>query len=132
MRKLLILAGAAAILALPGAAIAKDHGRGGHGNDRYDSHQHSNHDGRVKSKRYGCPPGLAKKHNGCMAPGQAKRIGQRAPWNSDRYVDYRSLPSYYQDRYPDRAGQQYYYEGNRVYTIDPATQLIRGIINIIR
>lgn len=28
-----------------------------------------------------CPPGLAKKHNGCLPPGQAKkyRIGQPAP-----------------------------------------------------
>ena len=30
-----------------------------------------------------CPPGLAKKHNGCMPPGQAKkyRVGQRLPSN---------------------------------------------------
>ena len=30
-----------------------------------------------------CPPGLAKKHNGCMPPGQAKKyvIGQRLPSN---------------------------------------------------
>src|SRR4051812_21447681 len=29
----------------------------------------------------GCPPGLAKKHNGCMPPGQAKKwqIGERLP-----------------------------------------------------
>ena len=28
-----------------------------------------------------CPPGLAKKNNGCMPPGQAKkwRVGQRLP-----------------------------------------------------
>jgi Ni/Co efflux regulator RcnB len=28
-----------------------------------------------------CPPGLAKKHNGCMAPGQAKKwhVGQQLP-----------------------------------------------------
>jgi Ni/Co efflux regulator RcnB len=24
----------------------------------------------------GCPPGLAKKHNGCLPPGQAKRVGR--------------------------------------------------------
>ncbi|MDQ3060622.1 MAG: RcnB family protein [Pseudomonadota bacterium] len=30
-----------------------------------------------------CPPGLAKKHNGCMPPGQAKKymVGQRLPSN---------------------------------------------------
>jgi Ni/Co efflux regulator RcnB len=30
----------------------------------------------------GCPPGLAKKHNGCLPPGQAKKryaVGQRLP-----------------------------------------------------
>lgn len=32
-------------------------------------------------KRGSCPPGLAKKHNGCMPPGQAKkwRVGHRLP-----------------------------------------------------
>lgn len=37
-----------------------------------------------------CPPGLAKKHNGCMPPGQAKkwRVGRPLP----RDVVYYSLP----------------------------------------
>jgi hypothetical protein len=37
-----------------------------------------------------CPPGLAKKHNGCMPPGQAKqwRRGQPLP----RYVEVHELP----------------------------------------
>ena len=132
MRKLLILVGACSVLALPSAAIAKDHGRGGHGKDRYERYDRHDDGYRVKHHRKGCPPGLAKKHNGCLPPGQAWRIGQRAPWNSDRYADYNSLPSYYRDRYPDASGQRYYYEGNRVYTIDPATRLIRSIINILR
>ena len=134
MRKLLILAGAISVLALPGAAIAKDHGRGGHGHDRNQMERHDRFDRDVRGEhhRHGCPPGLAKKHNGCLPPGQAWRIGQRAPWNSDRYVDYNSLPSYYRDRYPDTSGQRYYYEGNRVYTVDPATRLIRSIISILR
>ena len=137
MRKLLILVGACSVLGLPAAAIAKDHGRG-NGQDRHereDRFERGDRDGdgdRFRDHRHGCPPGLAKKHNGCLPPGQAWRIGQRAPWNSDRYVDYRSLPSYYRDRYPDASGQRYYYEGNRVYTIDPATRLIRSIINILR
>ena len=32
--------------------------------------------------RGNCPPGLAKKHNGCLPPGQAKKryvVGQRLP-----------------------------------------------------
>lgn len=42
-------------------------------------------------RRGHCPPGLAKKHNGCMAPGQARRwmIGQPLP----RDVIFYDLPS---------------------------------------
>ncbi|QSA99006.1 hypothetical protein JWZ97_03520 [Methylococcus sp. EFPC2] len=38
-----------------------------------------------------CPPGLAKKHNGCLPPGQAKKwaIGRPLP----RDVDYYDLPA---------------------------------------
>jgi Ni/Co efflux regulator RcnB len=35
-----------------------------------------------------CPPGLAKKHNGCMPPGQAKKWRQGYPLPADlRYYD---------------------------------------------
>lgn len=39
----------------------------------------------------GCPPGLAKKHNGCMPPGHAKkwRVGYQLP----RDVIYYSIPA---------------------------------------
>ncbi len=39
----------------------------------------------------GCPPGLAKKHNGCMPPGQAKkwRVGYQLP----RDVIYYEVPA---------------------------------------
>ena len=136
MRKLLILAGAATILTLPVAAVAKNHGNGGHGhghgNGQFDREDREDRDDRGDGGRHGCPPGLAKKHNGCLPPGQAWRIGQRSPWNTNRYVDYRSLPTYYRDRYPYSSAQRYYYEGNRVYVIDPTTQLIRSIINVLR
>lgn len=136
MRKLLILAGAAAICALPGAAIAKEHGNGhgkqGRGQQAQNHDRYEGRDDHRQTVRYGCPPGLAKKHNGCLPPGKAKRIGQRSPWTSSRYIGYDQLPEYYRNRYEDRTGQQYYYENNRVYTIDPTTQLIRSIISIIR
>jgi Ni/Co efflux regulator RcnB len=31
---------------------------------------------REPSHDRGCPPGLAKKHNGCLPPGQAKKVGR--------------------------------------------------------
>ncbi len=98
MRKFLALASAIAVLALLVAAAAKEHGNNGHRNDRYESDYHG---GRVKAKRYACPPRLAKKHNGCMEPGQARKIGQRSPWSSSRYVSYSRLPTYYRRRYRD-------------------------------
>ena len=55
--------------------------RGGHG---YFTEQQRSfiHDYYADEYRKGdCPPGLAKKHNGCMPPGQAKKwgIGKRLP-----------------------------------------------------
>lgn len=47
---------------------------------------------RQEYDRGSCPPGLAKKHNGCMPPGQAKKwqVGHRLPDD----VLYYSLPAY--------------------------------------
>jgi hypothetical protein len=81
-----------------------------------------------------CPPGLAKKHNGCMAPGQAKKYysrGERIPrdW---RYVQYSSLPESYRDRYRYNDDYRYYYNDGRVYAVDPTTRLIQTVISILR
>ena len=56
-----------------------------------DQHRQIFRDYYVESYRSGhCPPGLAKKHNGCLPPGQAKRwsIGRPLP----RDVIYYDLP----------------------------------------
>lgn len=60
------------------------HGKQGeHGKNKHHDYKFSQHD-RVSVQSYmeghyrsDCPPGLAKKHNGCMPPGQAKhyRVG---------------------------------------------------------
>jgi Ni/Co efflux regulator RcnB len=62
--------------------------------DRYfiDQHRTYIHDYYVNAYQTGsCPPGLAKKHNGCMPPGQAKKwvIGRPLP----RDVVFYDLPS---------------------------------------
>ena len=62
--------------------------------DRYfiDQHRTVIRDYYVNEYRVGrCPPGLAKKHNGCMPPGQAKKwvIGRPLP----RDVVFYDLPS---------------------------------------
>ncbi|MBX7483266.1 hypothetical protein [Qipengyuania qiaonensis] len=72
----------------------------------------------------GCPPGLAKKYNGCMPPGQAKqRYENYRPWNG---YDYRprlfGLTNYSTGRY-------YYDDG---YLLRPASNgLIAGYIPLL-
>lgn len=102
MKKTTLLATAMAAALLSAPALAKDHGEGhGHGKGR-DKHEererriearqgaYFNERHREEVRRYyvehygggrGCPPGLAKKHNGCMPPGQARRwaVGQPVP-----------------------------------------------------
>jgi Ni/Co efflux regulator RcnB len=107
-RALVALAIAAAFIA--GPAFAKDHDNDGRGNDKhaqkheekaqkhaekrerqdirpgtYFNDQHRTFARQYYSEHYGrghnCPPGLAKKNNGCMPPGQARKwdVGQPIP-----------------------------------------------------
>jgi hypothetical protein len=124
MKQFLLLAGAAA-LGLAGPALAKPgHGHGhGHGNDR-------------NSYGYGyehCPPGLAKKHNGCMPPGHAKRYDRGDRWRSnygDRYA-YNRIPYDLRQRYDLNRRYRYYYDNGYLYQVDPRTQLISQVISAL-
>jgi Ni/Co efflux regulator RcnB len=100
-----IATGMAAALCTAVPAFAKDHGDHGNGKGR-EKHEereraeerriearqgvYFNEHHREEVRRYyvehyggrkGCPPGLAKKHNGCMPPGQARRweVGRPIP-----------------------------------------------------
>jgi Ni/Co efflux regulator RcnB len=88
----LVLGMALGLAAAP--ALAKKDGEGhGKGKQKHAKHEkhekHFNHEKRVHVLSYydeefrggRCPPGLAKKNNGCMPPGQAKkwRIGRALP-----------------------------------------------------
>lgn len=79
-----------------------------------------------------CPPGLAKKGNGCMPPGQAKKafaLGQRLP--SDYYRGY-NLPAEYSDWYPDSADYSYRYDDSGyIYRVDNDNSLISGLIPLL-
>jgi hypothetical protein len=93
------------------------------GRDR-DVRRFASYDGRrwidrnfADNRNFGaCPPGLAKKHNGCMPPGQAKMlIGNRLPREyRDSYLPLR-LRDYYRDNddYYYRYGDGYLYRVNR-------------------
>ena len=94
---------------------------------------------RTSSNRYGtnnCPPGLANKNNGCLPPGQAKKIfaqGQRIPAGYNFFTAYNDIPSRYRDDIPEayRSGDyRYIYRNDTVYVVDPATRLVRGIFDL--
>ncbi|MDO8597226.1 MAG: hypothetical protein Q7R45_11445 [Sulfuricaulis sp.] len=55
-------------------------GKRGHFEDRHRVIVHDYYDDQFRGGRR-CPPGLAKKHNGCMPPGQAKKwhLGRPLP-----------------------------------------------------
>ena len=57
MKHLLILASVAALASTAPAYAKPDHAKG--------------HNGNAYAYGGGCPPGLAKKNNGCLPPGQA-------------------------------------------------------------
>ena len=86
----LVLAGSASVLAGPGKGKGKGHGAPGRERPAAASHNSGGSDtavevdirigtdARIAIKDYyrrhpGCPPGLAKKRNGCLPPGQAKK-----------------------------------------------------------
>jgi len=75
-----------------------------------------------------CPPGLAKKSNGCLPPGQAKRM-----WNMGeplpRQVAYYPLPrELYARLTPPPYGYQYVRVDNDILLMMTATRLIAGVL----
>src|SRR6185312_16662794 len=112
MKSLLLLAGAAA-LGIAGPALADP----GHGHGR----------GR------GCPPGLAKKHNGCLPPGQAKKLyrGERWQGGYGTYYSYNRIPYDLRRRYALSSRYRYYYSGGTIYVVDPRTMMIAQVIGAL-
>lgn len=121
MKHLLLLAGAAA-LGLAGPAFAKPgHGHGhGHGYDNGYGYG-------------GCPHGLAKKHNGCLPPGQARKLHRGDRWHSDygSLYSYGRIPYDLRRRYDLSTRYRYYYDNGYLYAVDPRTMLIQQVISAL-
>jgi hypothetical protein len=119
-RVALMLVGAAA-LTLTGPALGKPgHGNGnGHGN----GHGYGG----------GCPPGLAKKNNGCMPPGQARKLDRGERWQSGygTAYTYTRIPYDVRRRYRLNSRYRYYYSGGTIYVVDPRTMLIAQVISAL-
>ena len=125
MKAIFVLAGVAA-LTISGPAIAKPgHGHGHH--DRY---------GYGAGYGYGnrnCPPGLAKKHNGCLPPGQARKLHRGDRWRSgygDLY-SYQRIPYDLRRRYDLNRRYRYYYDDGYLYAVNPRTMLIQQVISAL-
>jgi len=72
-----------------------------------------------------CPPGLAKKDNGCLPPGQAKKyLGSRI---QQSFLESR-VPFQYRSWYRDDNDHFYRYGDNNIYRVSRNNSLIDGII----
>jgi hypothetical protein len=85
-----------------------------------------------------CPPGLAKKNNGCLPPGQAKKMYNGARYFSagqvlplEYYSDY-NIPTQYQSWYQDSPEHYYRYDdGGYIYQVDRQSNLIESLIPLL-
>jgi len=128
MKHLLIIAGVAALAATAPAYAKSDHAQGKDKGKVHVAH------GPVGYGAGGCPPGLAKKNNGCLPPGQAKKlynVGQRWPRNYGYAWNYNQIPYDLRNRYGFQPGYNYYYGDGYVYRVDPATMLVSQVVSAI-
>ena len=94
---------------------------------------HAGKKGPAASAR-GCPPGLAKKRNGCLPPGQAKKlydVGHRFDRDFRGYTSYDRIPYDVRRRYDLDPRGRYVYDDNYVYRVDPTTLIVREVLNAI-
>ena len=96
--------------------------------DQHRSAVHEYYGGQFKAGR--CPPGLAKKHNGCMPPGQAKKwaIGRPLP----RDVIFYEVPQPLLTRLPPPlAGHRYVRVAGDILMIAIGTAIVADAIEDI-
>lgn len=143
MVKFLLAAGAASLaLAAPAAADpgkAKGHDKHGqtmhHSQGKHDNHAKHYYQGRTSANYWGrsCPPGLAKKNNGCLPPGIAKRsfnVGDR--WAGNYGVwNYNQVPMDWRNQYNLDSDNRYYYRNGYLYSVDPRTRLVESVIQAL-
>lgn len=127
MKQTILIAGVVAF-AFAGPAIAKPgHGQG-HGNPyAYGTH------GPVGYGMGGCPPGLAKKNNGCLPPGQAKKlnVGQRFASQYGDHYGFGQIPYDLRNRYNLDPRDRYYYGNGSLYQVDPRTMVVEQVISAL-
>ena len=71
----------------------------------------------------GCPPGLAKKGNGCLPPGQARKL---AALNEEQVQWHR-----YSSWFSANQGDDWRYDQGYAYRINPSTSLVQSILPLL-
>ena len=133
MKHTFLLIGAAALAASAPALAKPGHGQG-HGKFKADKVKVASHGGHYGYGIGGCPPGLAKKGNGCMPPGQAKKyynVGQRYNRNYGNLWSYNQIPYDLRNRYDFDQSSRYYYRDGYVYRVNPRTMLIQQVVSAL-
>lgn len=147
IRKIALIALALVTVSPVAFARDDDHGRGR--DDRYEDRRSGNGSDVTINFRFGdtdrravrdyyepqfhggnCPPGLAKKHNGCQPPGQARKwqVGQPLPGG----VAYYPLPPELLGRLPPApAGHEYVRVANDVLMIAAGSAMVIDAITDI-
>ena len=79
-----------------------------------------------------CPPGLAKKNNNCLPPGQAmKALGVGALLPAAYYSSY-NIPDEYQSWYQDSPDYYYRYDDSGyIYQVDRQTSMVESLIPLL-
>lgn len=80
-----------------------------------------------------CPPGLAKKNNGCLPPGIAKRRfnpGDRWSGIYDQWT-YNQIPRDWRNQYNLDSRNGYYYRDGYLYGVDPQTRIVVSVIEAL-
>ena len=147
MKTLFLLAGAAMLATtVPAVASGQAHGKAKHAtSNKGKAHKAGKTNrGVVRSDRYGrlyalnargaCPPGLAKRNNGCLPPGQAKKqynVGQRYNRNFGTVWTYDQIPTYLQSQHNFDQSDRYYYRNGYLYQVDPKTMLVQQAISAL-
>jgi hypothetical protein len=131
MKHALLIVGAAA-LGFAAPAYAKPGNGHGNGHGHAYGYDYGNR-GAVGYGVGGCPPGLAKKHNGCMPPGQAKKLYRGQRWQSGygTYYSYGRIPYDLRRRYDLSSRYRYYYSDGNIYVVNPRTMLIAQVISAL-
>lgn len=135
MYRILACIAAAATVASATPALAKNNGRGhqrverGWADRDFDRQRQVFGADRFAQRARGCPPGLARKNNGCLPPGQARRlgVGDRLP----SYLSGYNIPVRYQDRYRDGRDYSYRYDDDQIYRVNRRSGVIDEIISVL-